>query len=666
MLVPGVEVNREPLANGDEHVIVRHPTELSYTVLSGEEADVLPLIDGRTPLAELPLEAAELVGLLDAHHLLADRPPIDVWASVQRGIERPDRLRSRLRRAATNLEAEWKNAEPTIRSIYRFFLRPFFTVPGAVFGIALTLAGAVFFGLLVAQRPFPETQSAGWGLALLIGLELVIISIHELGHAAVLVHHRRRVHGAGFRIYFGAPAFYIESSDALMLPRHLRILQSAAGPWFEAMAVGVLAIVLFAAPTMPASDVIWRFLALNYFGLFLNLIPLLELDGYWILSDWMRVPDLRPRSLAFVRGEMWRKLWHRQRWTRSEVGFALYGTIGVAFTIACLGSSAFFWERTFGGLVRSLWNGGWTGRLGLLVLAVLVGGPLIRAGGRLVGGVRRWMRSVLRRARFRAQRGWRIEAAHLLDAVALFEDLPVDVLNDVSGRMQLRHYARGATVLRQGDRAEAFHVIREGAAEVVEVDPAGAERVIRALGPGETFGEAGLFDGSPRTATVRASARLETIAIDRATFERLLAARVASRPAYAPSFGDVERLRAIGAFGHLSTAELLELAGAAVWRAVEAGETIVAQGDVAGSFFSIESGHVTVTEAGVVKRQLGAGDHFGEIALLGDGVRTATVRASTHVRLVELGADVFRSFVDAAFRAGRLRPHVDPTRQRSG
>jgi putative peptide zinc metalloprotease protein len=108
-------------------------------------------------------------------------------------------------------------------------------------------------------------------------------------------------------------------------------------------------------------------------------VPLLELDGYWILSDAIRVPDLRPRSLAFMRHDLWHKLRHRERLGASDVGLGLYGTVGVAFTIFCLVSAAFFWRRTFGGVAAKLWDAGPAGVLLLVVLAAVLGGPLLRA-----------------------------------------------------------------------------------------------------------------------------------------------------------------------------------------------------------------------------------------------------------------------------------------------
>jgi len=74
------------------------------------------------------------------------------------------------------------------------------------------------------------------------------------------------------------------------------------------------------------------------------------------------------------------------------------------------------------------------------------------------------------------------------------------------------------------------------------------------------------------------------------------------------------------------------------------GEVVVAEGAVADYFYSIAEGSVQVSKDGVVVRTLGAGDQFGEIALLGGTTRTATVTTLTPTRLVKIEGD---EFVDA-------------------
>src|SRR5438094_136835 len=140
-----------------------------------------------------------------------------------------------------------------------------------------------------------------------------MVFVHELGHALVLTHNGRRVKSAGFMIYFGSPAFFVDSSDSLMMGRRQEILSSFAGPYAQLIVGAVSCLVALAFPGWILSETLYRFAVLNYFVVFMNLIPLLELDGYFILSDAIEVPDLRPRSLAFIQRDMWHKLRIRER-----------------------------------------------------------------------------------------------------------------------------------------------------------------------------------------------------------------------------------------------------------------------------------------------------------------------------------------------------------------
>ena len=84
-------------------------------------------------------------------------------------------------------------------------------------------------------------------------------------------------------------------------------------------------------------------------------------------------------------------------------------------------------------------------------------------------------------------------------------------------------------------------------------------------------------------------------------------------------------------------------------------------------FFVIESGTAKVTVHGEERRTLGPGSHFGEVALIDDGVRTATVTADTDVTAHVLVAWDFRPMVQGGSRAGlgpSLRRGEHPPRAR--
>ena len=89
-----------------------------------------------------------------------------------------------------------------------------------------------------------------------------------------------------------------------------------------------------------------------------------------------------------------------------------------------------------------------------------------------------------------------------------------------------------------------------------------------------------------------------------------------------------EALRAVPLFADLADDELAQVAGVFKERRFAAGETIIQQGSGAAAFFVIASGEAKVLVDGEERRTLGPGDHFGEMALIDAGTRTATVIAS--------------------------------------
>ena len=75
------------------------------------------------------------------------------------------------------------------------------------------------------------------------------------------------------------------------------------------------------------------------------------------------------------------------------------------------------------------------------------------------------------------------------------------------------------------------------------------------------------------------------------------------------------------------------------------GETITTEGESGVGFFVIEDGNATVSLKGEILRTLKPGDHFGEIALIDEGPRSATVTATTDLRCRGMAAWEFKTFV---------------------
>ncbi len=80
-------------------------------------------------------------------------------------------------------------------------------------------------------------------------------------------------------------------------------------------------------------------------------------------------------------------------------------------------------------------------------------------------------------------------------------------------------------------------------------------------------------------------------------------------------------------------------------RSFDAGDTIAAEGQSGVGFFIIAEGEASVTVDGQERGTLRAGDHFGELALIDDGARTATVTATTPLRCYAMTSWEFRPLV---------------------
>jgi len=100
-------------------------------------------------------------------------------------------------------------------------------------------------------------------------------------------------------------------------------------------------------------------------------------------------------------------------------------------------------------------------------------------------------------------------------------------------------------------------------------------------------------------------------------------------------------------FDGLTDRELAAVAAPFEHVTFEPGSVVVEQGTTGGGFYVLETGSATVTAGGHEVGKLGPGDHFGEIALIADAPRSATVTADTDLRCHTISRDDFRKIVES-------------------
>jgi CRP-like cAMP-binding protein len=169
------------------------------------------------------------------------------------------------------------------------------------------------------------------------------------------------------------------------------------------------------------------------------------------------------------------------------------------------------------------------------------------------------------------------------------------------------------------------------------------------LGPGDYFGEAALVARVPRTASVVAESDVELLTLDAGHFRRWVGGRLDVAAAVRRSLAERDTLLLFPILRGLGPADLDRLAARLVVTRHSAGDAIVRQGEPGEHFYLIADGRVEVVreDEGRATRlaELGAGDYFGEMALLHKAPRSATVRALTAVETYALGADAFHALL---------------------
>ncbi len=236
-----------------------------------------------------------------------------------------------------------------------------------------------------------------------------------------------------------------------------------------------------------------------------------------------------------------------------------------------------------------------------------------------------------------------------LREVPLFAAVPNNELALVVQRLEPVRFDPGTVIIAEGDQADACYIIMSGSVKVTGHDLTGAVVELATLGIGASLGEVALAsEAGVRTATVTAADTVLAMRLDRATFDALAVD--------CPEFAHQARtivdllsidtfLRKASPFAHLPDETLQRLGAQLKAERVHPGHDVVVQGEQGDTFYLIRSGSLEVLRDGRRVQVLQGGDFFGEVALLANVPRTATVRALADSEVLVLPRSAFDAVV---------------------
>ncbi len=672
--LPNPDIERADLTrrDGRPYTVIKNPHgdrgAGTYLRLEPEDVALFELMDGTRTVQDILIAHLERDGVFAVDRLARltaamaangffgeERPRMYERLARQRAMRDPlVRISLWLRRFIVWDIARWKNADTAVQRVYRWGGRLAFTPLGAaLIGIVCVAGIAAWVSEVRAGRHELVTVDGSFvlGILALIVLQVLSISVHEAGHALAIRHYGRRVRQLGLAVYYAFPCVYVDATDMTMSTRRARIVVALAGP-VGGLTVGALCAFVAATSGGVGGGLAFKAASLFLFQFALNLMPILELDGYHVLSDALDAPMLRQRAIAFARGSAVRKVRRRERWSRQEIALATYGVFAIVTSLFMIVFSLALWQSRVAVAAGELFD---LGPLGFAILAALVVvfiGPLVVALAlRVVGWGRAAARGAAARAR-RVEREALVERARALARVPFLVGLSGPSLMAISSHMRDERADAGTNVITIGEPGDRFYVIRSGRLQALGADGG----VLTTMTAGDGFGELALLDGTPRQATVRAIDDAELWSLDRGHFERWVSDRYEIAARIRASRAEREGLASLPFFKGLEPQELDRILPRLVTVRVPAGAAVFRQGDQGDRYYVIRSGEADVSANGTAIRRMSPGAGFGELALLFGRPRSATVTAATDLVLASLGRAEFAWLVQRSGETmGELR-----------
>ncbi len=303
---------------GMTHYVIKDPLALKYFRFKIEEYFLLQQFDGKQTLQDVKKAfekkyRPQTISIEDLTRFVAQLHEAGIIL-----IDSPEQAKVLIRRRKKN---RWRriwsffanilfikipviDPERLLTGMYPYFRWLYTKTFIAVSVLSmLTALSLVLFNWKTFYDKLPDFQSFfNWWTILSFWVCLAIVKIiHEFGHGLTAKHFGGEVHEMGMLFLVLTPALYCDVTDSWLLPnKWSRIWISAAGIYVECFLASLATFVWwYSQPGLLNSLAMATMFICSVNTILFNANPLLRYDGYYVLADWLEIPNLRIKSTQF-------------------------------------------------------------------------------------------------------------------------------------------------------------------------------------------------------------------------------------------------------------------------------------------------------------------------------------------------------------------------------
>ncbi|MBA3661782.1 MAG: cyclic nucleotide-binding domain-containing protein [Gammaproteobacteria bacterium] len=307
---PSVSVHQRTAADGETITILKNEMTGKYFKLSDEGAFIWHALNGKQTLQDITMDLAHhfhvfapdmvaaLISKLNREGFISN---IHVTAPVQDKRSSWVKKLKKIKKLFASRIA-FGDVDPWMTTFYQRFIRYFFTPAASVIWLILVIAGFLSFAVNT-QSVLLFFAKKHISLLLLLGLipfSLIAAFLHELGHAFAVKAYGREVHFIGIGWNGFLPIAFTDTSDMWLATRKPRMMVNLAGVYVDFFLAGMAALGILLISNPYLQGILWLFSLYTYVSALRMLSPLKEMDGYYVLMDWLEKNKLRHASVAWL------------------------------------------------------------------------------------------------------------------------------------------------------------------------------------------------------------------------------------------------------------------------------------------------------------------------------------------------------------------------------